>query len=156
MCELTETDFQEYLASFKRTLCQCCYWSVRTCIYTYSTIVLTVVTSDCGQEIVGDPARVALRCRGDGGSEIVPLCTVDEPHNLLLLSHIQLSVDLKAGLEPLALTLSPQLTHPMTDITAPRSTGRRWCSLCDGIACPCRKLCTSPLCLWTGETDQTE
>ena len=27
------TDLQEYLASCKRTLCQCCYWSVRTCIY---------------------------------------------------------------------------------------------------------------------------
>ena len=33
------TDLQEYLASFKRTLCQCCYWSVRTCIYTSSTVV---------------------------------------------------------------------------------------------------------------------
>ena len=32
-------DLQEYLASFKRTLCQCCYWSVQTCIYTYSTVV---------------------------------------------------------------------------------------------------------------------
>ena len=34
-----KTDLQEYLASFKRTLFQCCYWSVRTCIYTYSTVV---------------------------------------------------------------------------------------------------------------------
>ena len=73
-----------------------------------------------GQEIIDDPVRIALHCRGDGSSEIVPLCTVDEPHNLLLLSHIQVSVDLKAGLEPLALTLSPQLTHPMNDITVPR------------------------------------
>ena len=33
------TDLQEYLASFKRTRCHCCYRSVRTCIYTYSTVV---------------------------------------------------------------------------------------------------------------------
>ena len=60
-----------------------------------------------GQEIAGDPVRVTFRCRGDGGLGIVSLCTVDEPHDLLLLTHIQLSADLKAGLEPLALTLSP-------------------------------------------------
>ena len=34
-----KTNLQEYLASFKRTICQRCYWSVRTCIFTYSTVV---------------------------------------------------------------------------------------------------------------------
>ena len=34
------TDLQEYLASFKGTLCQCCYWSVRSWfLYIYSTVV---------------------------------------------------------------------------------------------------------------------
>ena len=72
-----------------------------------------------GQKTVDHFVRVTRRYWGDGGSKVVLLCTVDEPHNLLLLSGIQLSADLKVGLEPPVLTLSPQLTCLMNDVTVP-------------------------------------
>ena len=73
-----------------------------------------------GQKTIDDFVRVTWHCRGNGSSGVVPLCTADELHNLLLLSGIQLSVDLEVSLEPLVVISSAHLMHLMNGITVPR------------------------------------